>query len=380
MFEGIRDTIRAFIDSISTISIDELPERLTLIREAIVDPRANPLPFFMGLSMLIIVALIVVVSLVLAWMLLTRDRTNRLNYAILDREGEVIERIPVEDAPRMPLSSRQRWARRSLRFILTVAGVTALIASFGAATQSRAFCGACHQSTAHTLSVTEGSHSTIACTSCHETGLPLQSYTTNAFVRLNHVVWGLIDADTPLSGYGTVTTTSCLRCHEEAIETTSPPSKLTGVRMSHAGPLEAGMGCTVCHAFNETQEIGAPDRGMQVCLKCHNNERVVADCGKCHTKNPLSVSRNAQWSFASPLLGNTDPRQSCYRCHDPGPCDRCHGIRMPHPDAFSRMDLTEGGHGSYSRAHGVTVCFNCHNGQSTMGATDCYACHPKGMF
>jgi hypothetical protein len=379
MIETIRSILSSLIDSLSTITLDELPQRLTLIREALIDPRANPLPFFMGLSMLLIVLLIIVISIVLGWMLLTRDKTNRLNYALLDTQGEVIERIEVEDAPQSLLSSRQQWARRALRLILATAGIGALLASFGAATRSRTFCASCHQSTNHTISVMEGEHATIGCTDCHETGSVFQAITTNAPRRLVHVIGGLIDADAPVSGYGTVTSASCLQCHDDDVVGVSSGRERSTVRMSHREPLGAGMPCTACHEFNESQELGAPDRGMQVCLKCHNNEQAAATCKTCHAQNPLTYARNAQWEFTSRLLAHVDPRQSCYRCHDPGPCDNCHGIRMPHPDDFTQMDRV-GGHGAYSREHGIAVCFNCHNGRSTMGATDCYLCHPTGMF
>jgi len=208
----------------------------------------------------------------------------------------------------------------------------------------------------------------------------VKAATTGSVRRLVHVVRGLTDADNVAAGYGTVTSRACLRCHADAIEGVTTPVGQTTVRMSHDEPLEAGMACTVCHAFNEVQEVGAPDRGMEVCLKCHDNQTAAATCTTCHVKSPLMYARSAQWSFAAPLLANTDPRQSCYRCHDPDPCDRCHGIRMPHPESVVKMNVTRGGHSDLAREAGVTVCFNCHDGRSTMGATDCYACHEKGAF
>ncbi|MCL2491390.1 MAG: cytochrome c3 family protein [Coriobacteriia bacterium] len=378
MFEGIRDIVRNLVDSLSTISLDELPERLSIIREAILDPRTNPLPFFIGLSILTIVALIIVISVVLAWLLLSRDRTNRLNYVLYDDEGEVIEKIPVEDAPEPLRSVQQIWAGRSLRFILTIAGIGALIASFGAATQSRTFCLACHEISGHTESVQDGDHAQLACTACHETGSFVQAYSTNAAMRLTHVAGGLARPDSDTGSYGMVTSASCLRCHEENIRIETAPSELSVIRMSHIEPLEAGMGCLVCHAFNEAQEIGLPDRGMEVCLNCHNDKTASATCTKCHLKHPLTVAKGAQWNYASHLLANTDPRRSCYRCHDPGPCDSCHGIRMPHPEEFIAMSSS--GHPEHTRGLDVTVCFTCHDGSSTRGATDCFLCHARGSL
>ena len=377
MLRSILDTIREFIDSISMVSFEDLPQRMTLIAEAFRDPRGNPLSFFLSISVIIIVGLILFVSLVLTWLLLTKDRTNRLQYAVLDAKGSVIDRIPVEEVEKVERSSRQRWARASLRFVLISAGLALLLVSFGATTQSRSFCSSCHESTNHTESVLVGGHSEVSCIACHETNHVVQSYTTSAVTRFLHVAGGLVDA-IPASGYGTVTPESCMRCHSEDIERVTDPSLLSTVRMSHAEPRTAGMGCLVCHAYNFRQEIGLPDRGMEVCLKCHNNEQASADCTVCHVKHPLSVSKGAQWDYAANLLAHTDPQQGCYRCHDPAPCDACHGVRMPHSKEF--MAMQPRGHPAHSRGIDLAVCFTCHDGTSNLGATDCYLCHPRGSL
>jgi hypothetical protein len=151
--------------------------------------------------------------------------------------------------------------------------------------------------------------------------------------------------------------------------------------MSHAQPLEAGMDCLFCHYKNERQNAGMPDRGMEVCLKCHNNETTSSECTICHDRHPLSQLRteSAKMNFATDLLEGINPQEYCYGCHDTGPCDACHrGIRMPHTKDF--MEFRPEGHAAHSKGINVQPCFYCHNDRSTQGATDCYDCHARNDF
>ena len=404
----IYDAFRSLAEGVSTITIDELPERIELIGEALADPRTNPATFFLGASIALIVFLIIIVLAVLAWLLFTRDRTNQLNYEVLDGDGVVLAVIPVQEAEEVsafigatdkPISSDDtsrdyqrsddgrssvrrfdfdRAARYSLRFLLVAGAISALLIAVAGSTRSRAFCSSCHEVDNHMVAEATDVHAHVSCIACHETGSTVQVFTTNVGARINHVAAGLLGNQTRVERYGRVSATSCLRCHEEAIGQTTRRGDDVALRMSHTGPLEAHMGCLTCHVINERQEQGKPDRGMEICLKCHNDEIASTGCDLCHVKSPLTYATRSHWNFANELLANTDPQQGCYRCHDPGPCDSCHGIRMPHPQDF--MAMSSPGHPEASRGIDLSGCFYCHDGSSTMGATDCYDCHPRGTL
>lgn len=127
------------------------------------------------------------------------------------------------------------------------------------------------------------------------------------------------------------------------------------------------------------------EKGVAGCLgACHDQQF----CVDCHNKlRPLPTSHKAADWLHSGLTVTTYPDghpaataahavsaqksvDSCDVCHGPGGvsaafCQNCHGIEMPHPDAFKKNHV--------SGRNTPGVCANCHQ-----QAELCSDCHHKG--
>ncbi|MDP2401184.1 MAG: hypothetical protein Q8M66_04330, partial [Actinomycetota bacterium] len=240
-----------------------------------------------------------------------------------------------------------------------------LLVVTGLSSQSRSVCLSCHAGTAHTDAVAEDVHQTISCVACHEQGGPVDALTIGLALRMQHIVAGMTDSP-PQGGFGIVTGRACLRCHSGIGESvTENPNR--ALRVSHKEPLESGAGCMDCHVLDDLERIGRRTVGMASCLRCHDGVDASAECVTCHTgdvSQAVLVSRTHE-----PRQAVTRP--DCYTCHDPRPCDSCHGVRLPHPEFYARTHMMDAAREIWFE--GGRTCTTCH----TSERNSCYqrGCH-----
>jgi len=146
------------------------------------------------------------------------------------------------------------------------------------------------------------------------------------------------------------------------------------IRVSHAEPLEAGMNCVDCHgAVGHLGEAGRVAVSMDRCLGCHDGESASADCAVCHTTDIAATGRDAlvrddgritgsgKYQYPTVVASGAD----CSGCHDvETQCDPCHGLRLPHPEAF-----VKGYHAKDAAFEKKESCYRCHD------TRDCQSCH-----
>jgi len=304
-----RKILTDFLNNLRNVNVRDLPRRVSLIIEAAKTPRDNLRATLVLVALAIVLFLIVVVSLVLAYLLVKKDQTARLEYVVKDKDGKVLQRVPVnavvkktpstsaqagdKKAPKEKLVARPlvRIFRISANLTIIIAAALVLLAGSSLGTQSRGACVSCHKVAQHGTNIVNGAHAMVACTACHESGNFLQRSGGNAIGRTAHIGSMLLGLKNQSTGYGTVHSAACIRCHKDIPTQRALPasaSKAQTLNMSHKEPIAAGMDCTVCHSLYPSQINASADQGMEVCLKCHNGTHASSSCKTCHRKDPAS--------------------------------------------------------------------------------------------
>jgi len=383
--DGLINTIVAFMsDLMPELTFADVSARWLLVQEAAANPQSHPQIALLALGIVIaviLIALMTVVMIILA-------RTQEESYELLDAEGQVLGEIDKEDAEKLmahPRVSPQMVRTVQYTSILgTMFVLFALVVGSGLSTGTTVYCTSCHSSPHAEEDRLVSIHDGMTCVSCHESGSVAQRLSVNLIPRAGHSVAGLFDpADSNAVDiqYGTVASVTCRKCHEQQIAGViypSPSGEGVSVRMSHKEPVEAGMPCVECHHFTAQQTHRVTVRGMQTCLYCHNGETASLDCTYCHKARPTEAAKADIANTWAQQLVHNPASDYCYDCHDPRPCDACHGTRVPHS-----AEYRDANHPVYWSLHaedtyriGINQCKICHYTGSASGAGPCTDCHP----
>lgn len=321
------------------------------IGQLIYEPSSNVLASSLLLAAFIVVLGILLIAAIL-FVLSARRRHE-------DAEAQTALELAAIDAD-LALEEERTYdpvrvrIRALLLFTALVAGLWVLT---GVSTSSTEVCTSCHTDP-HARLEAGLPHAELTCVQCHEPGGGVQSATISVPSRLVHVVEG-IRGDGSFSEYGMVDSSSCRSCHEDVVTTTTENER-RGIRVSHLEPIEAGARCIECHRPNVEGVISGAYGGMNTCLRCHDGIQATTDCALCHTKD-VGYSAIAD-HLPSPLTARVlvvEPMTKCYECHDPNPCDSCHGMRIPHDDEFiAGGHAYEGVKSIWAESNGS--CVQCH--------------------
>lgn len=330
-------------------------EILSAVLDVVADPTSN---LTAAVTLMAAAVLVVLILVILAMIFVlsggSRRRERRSLAAPAPAEGEVApDAAAAVTAPRPHRVPVIRWLGGRGGMWLAVAAAAAILLSAYVATSQDAYCLTCHTDDLPAIE-SEGAHGDVSCVRCHEDSWAIAS---NTMSRLSDVAahYGLGSSQYSSS----LRSTRCLSCHRQGIAETTEDEQ-TGVRISHAEPLEAGWACADCHASEQHADMAAAV-GMSPCLSCHDAATASADCATCHTKDTSAASGLA----GTRIYGTaTITRTDCEGCHSMESCDACHGIRMPHSDTFLRT------HPRYSGFDKKELCFEqCHT------QADCGKCH-----
>jgi hypothetical protein len=372
-----------YIDRLLELDFGQLA---LMISGVLRDPSSNFTVFVLFLAAVTIVLLLVIVALVLVFTGGDEEYEEYEEYGDYVETDEEAEARLAAVAERAAEAKAKAERRRRLAPVMALAwlGIAAVVWMAGGYVSGRdAICVSCHEdgSLLHTTRYTEPEadpHSGTRCIACHETSNWLAGVTVAVPGRAAHYINGVLtDADT--SGYGVpVANNSCAGCHRRSLGETIE-SEDRGLRMSHAEPLESKALCSDCHAMHPGS--GVVDRytvGMDPCMRCHDQQTASAECSYCHTKDIGYALRSR--TFLEPKIQVVDI--SCGGCHDEGPCDACHGTRMPHTAEFKGAfhareaveDIWDNGGRTCRRCHTNTrrSCTQCHKGT--------FPTHPPGYM
>jgi len=248
----------------------------------------------------------------------------------------------------------------ALAFVVYINVVSALGALSG-------FCGLCHASEHRGLS--DSGHTGINCNVCHggSSVFGVLSGRAKLARMIPSQLTGLYRR--PVST--TVFNNTCLSCHDhinkQVIETED-------IRVSHKEIIEAKYSCGDCHSTVAHGKAAVRQNFAELgkCLTCHNNAGTSGSCDICHIKNgtvePMAriegswqISHGENWRKTHGM-GNLN---TCQACHSKLYCSRCHGIELPHSQAWltthgaeiKRSKLVES---SCNQCHVGALCKNCH--------------------
>ncbi len=346
--------------------VADISQVLQSIPEIIRDPGADPRATAALLVAAVLVALIIAVTVAL---LLVGPSDQEEEGA---EGGEISEEDEVGGSPAPGAEGRPRTPARTrivgIAVVVTLLAVVAWAAT-GIATGTRSVCLSCHESNPHAGSAAVDPHADVACVRCHEVGDAVTLAVFTLPDRAAHFLAGVSETGAA-AGYGhPISSLACEACHEGSLDSPST-SERTGVRMSHAEPLDAGSECIDCHALR-SGVVSLANVGMTPCLRCHDGVAASAECETCHTRDP-SLAIASTEPTAGTLAKVQVPLPQCDGCHvqEEEGCDDCHGIRLPHTREFVQyaharpavIDIWDGG--------GI-ACVRCHY----PGRRDCSECH-----
>lgn len=242
--------------------------------------------------------------------------------------------------------------------LLIVAGVSSYVL-----TSTDRYCLTCHADVADArmpesagaTETVDSVHAGVSCVSCHEAPLPT-GIIDNVSSRTRHLVGQALGSQ---SEAAPIRSDACSTCHS-GIRAATLTTEGTGIRVSHAEPLAAGMSCVTCHTDMGHRETSVNKPGMSACIRCHDGAEVSSECTMCHARDVAEASVD-RLVFTPVDLA---PASDCSGCHDQVSCDACHGIRMPHPQAF-----IDGEHARDAGFDKKRLCWRCH----TQG--QCGKCH-----
>lgn len=317
-----------------------MQEYLDQLADIIANPTSN---LVVAALLLAAVTLVVLILILVALVFLIPSR----------RSGEDDDAVE----PTTPKSSRARRdpLPRKLQVWLFVGVAFVTLATAYGATSSNDYCAnTCHVMAPSVTSWDAAPHRDISCIRCHEGRLVLSL--PDATVSRLRQVSAEIAGRAPVSAV--VSSRVCLGCHADRLEGSIETS--AGIRVRHAEPLDAGMSCDTCHAaVAHKRDVASRATIMTQCLMCHDGETAPAGCPTCHVGDP-----GASPVFDRIYTTTELPQPTCGGCHSEESCDSCHGIRMPHSQAF-----IEGEHARDAGFYRKKVCWNCHV------KTECFGCH-----
>lgn len=264
------------------------------------------------------------------------------------------------------------WAVRLLVTALFIGAFAA--ANIYAARPST--CAQCHRTDTYAESLEQSPHAEISCMRCHMpagvTGLAVQGVNYTRWM----VVYG-VTKKAPDPKAGSVGDGSCLRCHDAVARETVTAH---GIRVRHSDFLEAGAECRDCHNStahpNVVKEPSTPS--MDRCLPCHDGTTAPSDCETCHVRDTALRPLSERGYVTRTSSGTPD---SCYKCHDQGPCLSCHGVTMPHPAGWSPNERGTPGYGHAREGFANReVCWRCHYSDNRPFVPSDEACSCHGLL
>lgn len=326
------------------------------IKALLADPTSNLVASAMGVS--IGVVFLVIIVLVLLFFALAPERRPK------DQRARTSGR-PSQSAPAKPLTAeqleRRRLRKRQARRIwwTTVLGGLAVVwIALFAGTSANIYCGnTCHPMVGPSDTWKKSPHRQVACIRCHE-GTPATSLVTGTVSRARSLYYSL--ANVPAEG-ALVPSQRCLSCHSGILRKKTVSRR--GISMSHAEPIAAGSVCSDCHG-GQGHVSESLSQGMPACLRCHDGRQASTECALCHTTGMEAVLELDKQEIGQPVRLPEKP--TCGGCHSEEKCDACHGVRMPHPEDFSKPK-NHAPIAAFEKKE--RVCFRCHT------PNDCYACH-----
>jgi hypothetical protein len=222
-------------------------------------------------------------------------------------------------------------------------------------------CARCHFTSAAIASHARDTHAKVACSACHVTPGPAGAVAAVAHGVRNVTFQAVSQSEEATSAEARVDSASCLSCHNSV---TSGVVIAGSIRMRHSDVIAVGYACTDCHGgvghVNRVVRPRYPTMGQ--CVQCHDGKKASSACSTCHSGD-VGVPSGARAAQLDIPKATIHP-DGCRGCHSMNTCIQCHGLELPHSDAFKN--------GSHARKALLEpqTCVKCHD-----ITTFCNGCH-----
>lgn len=257
----------------------------------------------------------------------------------------------------------------SMRLLAVTLGVmlALLLAVDFTAGSTDAACSFCHQD--HREALEEGPHVSASCLSCHlEAGLwSLPGYKAGQWTGM-YPAYMFGSEPGPAER---ISRQACISCHE-GIDGVLVESG--GLRIDHDACAAAPRSCDSCHGGVAHGALARwpQEPVMEECVACHDESSAPRECDDCHdgrlqterlTRGPWRVTHGPEWRETHGM----GEYEYCVTCHESDFCGGCHGVAVPHPQAFGSQ------HGRLALDEDA-ACETCHTRE-----VFCDACHGVKM-
>lgn len=364
--------IQDFIDFLDTAQFrvpDE--EFFRTLWPTIVEIIRNPTSNVLAATLIVAIAcvLLLMIGFSITYFLLGMKDEEEEVELLVQQDGSVTTEA-------VPVVAKAKWVddplRHHKRFLWVIGLALLLLVTTGITTQNRSVCMSCHVETDHVKETEGDPHKDVACVRCHEGGDVVASVTISVVPRVWHIAQGIARSDSMVS-YGNASSRACMSCHAGVTDAVTENSE-RALRMSHKEPIEAGAVCLDCHQLDAQGQVTRVTQGMDPCLRCHNDEVAAAACTTCHTGD-VSKAIVARRSMSDPEPKQLVTSPDCYSCHDPAPCDSCHGVRLPHPENYVTSHMRDAAIELWD--NNGEACLKCHASEQR----SCYraGCHEFEM-
>lgn len=239
------------------------------------------------------------------------------------------------------------------------------LAAFANVSSRPSTCASCHTMKPAVQGLSKAAHAQVDCYSCHApSAIDRIGFKVREVVRMYPAGF----SGKKLSGVApVVASTGCLDCHSEVMDA---PIAANGLKIQHSA-CSQGSTCASCHsaALHADGARWSRQPVMDDCVRCHIQNKATTACDACHegrrerdllTRGPWQVTHGTQWQKTHGA-GDTS---LCVTCHEQEKCVKCHGLPMPHDEAFGTS------HGRYARSIGIAKCTTCHSDRNF-----CNDCH-----
>jgi len=164
----------------------------------------------------------------------------------------------------------------------------------------------------------------------------------------------------------------CVKCHNVL---TDDGYLSQSVVFSHVQHVADVAHCQQCHDGGDLDSHGfVTETASDLCLVCHEDQLVVANCLYCHTYEQATQPDDhtaPDWatthgSASVSYVSTHDVSPACMDCHKTELfCLECHRLPMPHPAGFAddHRSVAWNARGDCAYCHDSSECDACHHSQ-----------------
>jgi nitrate/TMAO reductase-like tetraheme cytochrome c subunit len=251
--------------------------------------------------------------------------------------------------------------KQLLRYVALMCTTLAIIIIlFATSVSSPSACGGCHIINKPYSQWKRSVHKNVSCVGCHyEQGI--YGYAAGTIRASENLLSFVFKPPSPLQPV--VSNGSCLSCHSDVEQRIIAGEQK--IRVKHKEILAAGISCMDCHNAIAHEQKKEKAFIMNICVRCHDNDKASALCNTCHRED-IAYKPHTTLDDWPKVRTQRIICTGCHKAATDRACGKCHGLELPHSKEFKK------GHAMQAETH-KELCYKCH--WDTMSKNEMCACH-----